>query len=170
MDEKLCSIGGNQANNWLGGEINLNQNGEKIATLAYGFTNFEYCVGASHDDEFQLQATNDDGVCITSLAVNNNQLLVGKDENQQSFWMNQKLPKCSNDQMTTSEITIKNGNIVSSECVDQNSEAEQYCIRVTSSQTYHCTFVGTVYACKFKIPISEVSGPKREGLMEDRPF
>ena len=121
MDEELCSIGGNQANNWLGGEINLNQNGEKIATLPYGFTNFEYCVGASHDDEFQLQATNDDGVCITSLAINNNQLLVGKDENQESFWMNQKLPKCSNDQMTTSQLTIQNGNIVSSECVEQNS-------------------------------------------------
>jgi len=149
MDEQLCSIGGNQANNWLGGEINLNQNGEKIATLPYGFTNFEYCVGASYDDEFQLQATNDDGVCITSLAINNNQLLVGQDQNQQSFWMNQKLPKCSNDQMTTSQLTIsRHGDIVSSECVDQNSDAEQYCIRVTSSDYYKCSKVGTVYACK----------------------
>ena len=60
MDEELCSGGGNKAKNWLGGEIYLNQNGRTIASTSYGFLNFEHCVGAARDDEFQLQASNDD--------------------------------------------------------------------------------------------------------------
>ena len=116
MDEKLCSGGGNKANNWLGGDIYLNQNGRTIATTKYGFLNFEHCVGAARDDEFQLQASNDDGVCITSLSVNDKQLLVGKNNDLPNFWMNQRNPKCTKSHMTTSQITVKNGEIFSSQC------------------------------------------------------
>ena len=116
MDEKLCSGGGNKVKNWLGGEIYLNQNGRTIASTSYGFLNFEHCVGAARDDEFQLQASNDDGVCITSLSVNGKQLLVGKNSDLPNFWMNQKNPKCSNSHMTTSQITIKNEEVDSSQC------------------------------------------------------
>ena len=116
MDETLCSGGGNKAKNWLGGDIYLNKNGRTIASTSYGFLNFEHCVGASRDDEFQLKASNDDGVCITSLSVNGEQLLVGRNNDLPSFWMNQKNPQCKNDRMTTSQITIKNGEVFSSQC------------------------------------------------------
>ena len=123
MDEKLCSGGGNKAKSWLGGDIYLNKNGQTIASTSYGFLNFEHCVGASSDDEFQLEASNDDGVCITSLSVNDNQLLVGKNNDLPNFWMNQRNVKCTNGHMTTSQITFKNGNnnyllprILSSQC------------------------------------------------------
>ena len=55
MDEKLCSGGRNKPQNWLGGRIILNHNGEKIGVLPYGFTDFEKCVIAGKEDEFQLE-------------------------------------------------------------------------------------------------------------------
>ena len=122
MDETLCSGGGNKAKNWLGGDIYLNQNGRTIASTSYGFLNFEHCFGAMRDDEFQLQASNDDGVCITSLSFNGKQLLVGKNNDLPSFWMNQRLPKCSNGHMTTPQITFKNDEILSSQCNPPFSE------------------------------------------------
>ena len=133
MDDNLCSGGGNKAENWLGGDINLNLNGETIATTSHGFLNFEYCVEASNVDELQLQATSTDGVCITSLSVNDKQLLVGKNGDLPSFWMSTNRLKCTSQRMTTSEITIKDGKIISSECPinmnaddsDDDSEADE---------------------------------------------
>ena len=130
MDDDLCSGGGNKAENWLGGDINLNLNGETIATTSHGFLDFEHCVEASIVDELQLQATSTDGVCITSLSVNNKQLLVGKNGDLPSFWMSTNRLKCTGQRMTTSEITIKDGKIISSECptvddTDDDSEEEE---------------------------------------------
>ena len=123
MDEKLCTGFGNKAKNWLGGDIYLNQNGRTIATTKYGFLNFEHCVGAARDDEIQLQASNDDGVCITSLSLNGEQVLVGKNNDLPSFWINQKNPRCFQGRhMTTSQITIKNAEIYSSQCKPEFSK------------------------------------------------
>ena len=121
MDDDLCTGGGNKAENWLGGDINLKLNGEIIGTTSHGFLDFERCVGATSSDEFQFEATSIDGVCITSLSVNGKQLLVGKNGDLQSFWMSTNRLKCTGQRMTTSEITIKDGKIISSECPVQNN-------------------------------------------------
>ena len=121
MDDDLCTGGGNKAENWLGGDINLKLNGEIIGTTSHGFLDFERCVGATSNDEFQFEATSIDGVCITSLSVNGKQLLVGKNGDLQSFWMSTNRLKCTGQRMTTSEITIKDGKIISSECPVQNN-------------------------------------------------
>ena len=107
MDEKNCSVGENRPNYWLGDDIYmyLNQNGRTIATIEYGFLNFEHCVGAARDDEFQLQASNNDVVCIASLSVNDKQLLVQNNNDLPSFW------NCVDNHMSTRRQTKKIPNI-----------------------------------------------------------
>ena len=65
MDEDICSGGGYEAEDWSGGDLNLNLNGKTIATASHGFLNFEHCFEASINDKITLKATNTDGVCIT---------------------------------------------------------------------------------------------------------
>lgn len=51
---------------WRGGDITLNKNGEKIATISSGFTDETICLPYEsvdvESDKFQLAATNNDGV------------------------------------------------------------------------------------------------------------
>ena len=53
---------------------------------------------------------------MTDLVVNDKKMLVGQDGDQQSFWIDGNGQRCSSDSMSTTEITIQNGNVVSSEC------------------------------------------------------
>ena len=68
------------------------------------------------NDEFQIQSSVGNGACITSLSINGNQLLVGYNNDQQSFWIDRNDRYCSNDFMSSSQITIKNGQVDSSDC------------------------------------------------------
>ena len=61
------------------------------------------------NDQFQLERTNNDGVCITSLTVNGIQILVGKNNDLQSFWIDGNDPSCLDDFTTTKQMTIQNG-------------------------------------------------------------
>ena len=68
------------------------------------------------NDRFQLQSTNNDGVCISSFQVNGTQILVGPENNQTSFWIDQNKPNCDNQKVVTKEITVRNGQVIFSEC------------------------------------------------------
>ena len=85
-----------------------------------GFSEFEYCVNNDDvdvaNDEFQLQSTSDNGVCITSLSINGNQLRVGLSNNLQSFWIDSDEAFCLDNFMGSSQITIRNGQVISSTC------------------------------------------------------
>ena len=121
-DESLCQRpeNGNGPENSAGGDIAIKYNAEIVATIPSGFNEFEHCVPLTDvdvaNDEFQLQSTSTDGTCITSLSVNGDQLLVGKNNDQQSFWIDANDRYCFDNFMASSQITIKNGEIDSSDC------------------------------------------------------
>ena len=91
----------------------MKHNGETVATISSGFDEFEHCFEADQidkiHDQFQLESTSKNGVCITSLSVCDKQLLVGKNNDQQSFWIDSNQNDCLDDWMGTSQITIQNG-------------------------------------------------------------
>ena len=61
-----------------------------------------------------------DGVCINSLYVKNEKVLVGKNNDLSNFQFDQvdqhEAPVCLENQMRTSSLTIQNGRIVESIC------------------------------------------------------
>jgi len=85
-----------------------------------GFSEFEHCLNNDDvdvaNDEFQLQSTSGNGVCITSLSINGNPILVGASNNLQSFWIDSDGPYCLDNSMISSQITIRNGQVISSTC------------------------------------------------------
>ena len=109
---------------WDGDDITIKHNGNTIATIPAGFKEFDYCLHIDDvdvtNDEFQLQSTGSDGVCITSLFINFNPLLVGANNNLQSFWIDSNDKYCSDEYMSSSEITIQNGQVISSTCKGQH--------------------------------------------------
>ena len=121
-DESLCqhavSVAGPE--DWAGSDIFIKQNGVNVATMPAASTEFEYCLDFGDidvaNDELQLQSSSGDGVCITSLSINNNQLFVGKYNNLSSFWIDENDQYCLNDFMSTSQITIRNSQVISSLC------------------------------------------------------
>ena len=85
-----------------------------------GFSEFEHCLNNDDvdvaNDEFQLQSTSGNGVCITSLSINGNPILVGASNNLQNFWIDSDEPDCLDNFMSSSQITIRNGQVISSTC------------------------------------------------------
>ena len=121
MDFSLCQHhedpDGSGPYSWSGGAIELKHNGETIATLPGSFEEFEHCLeDVTMYDIFELQSTNGDGVCITSLSINKKQLLVGESNNLESFWIDSDQNYCMDDFMSSSLIKIQNGQIISSAC------------------------------------------------------
>ena len=102
------------------GNIAFKYNGELVENLQRGFKEYVYCMDMDDvdiaNDEFQFQSSNTDGACITSLSINGNKLSVGKNNDLQSFWVDGTDRYCFDDFMSTSQITIKNGQIDSSDC------------------------------------------------------
>jgi len=119
--ETLCQgPDGWEPHHWPGDEITMKYNGETVATINQGFQDFEYCINSFDHANDKLQLENDgyNAVCITSLSINGEQLLVGKNNDLQSFWMS-KGQICDDDFMSTEEITIQNGKVISSICVER---------------------------------------------------
>ena len=89
---------------WSGSDIFIKHNGVHVATMPSAYEVFEYCFEMDDidvtNDKFQLQSTSDDGVCITSLLINNNQLLVGKHNNLQGFWIDGNDNYCLDESMS----------------------------------------------------------------------
>ena len=120
-DESLCQhIVPNADPNWAESDIVIKHNGVNVTTMPAAFTEFEYCFDMDvidiANDEFQLQSSSEDGVCITSLSINSNQLFVGKNNNLPSFWIDENDQYCLDDFMSTSQITIQNEQVISSIC------------------------------------------------------
>ena len=87
---------------------------------------FEFCVlkhANVEQDIFQLESSNNDGVCISHLQINDKLVLVGQNNDQTSFWIDGDSHHCVNDaaMMSTMELSIKNGYACSSSCKGQIS-------------------------------------------------
>ena len=121
-DESLCQHAHPKfgPQHWAGGDIAIKHNGETVATMPSGFEEFEYCLNMGDidiaNDELQFQSSSGDGVCITSLSIDNIPLFVGKNNNLPSFWIDENDQYCLDDFMSTSQITIQNGQAISSLC------------------------------------------------------
>ena len=112
-DESLCqhAVPAAGPKNWVGGDILLKYGQSyvtTIATLPSRFTNFEHCIDNFdvENDVIQLVSTNDDGVCITGLFINGNQLFVGKNSDLRSFWIDEAPQYCYDNGMAARFITI----------------------------------------------------------------
>ena len=65
---------------------------------------------------FNLKLSNKFKLCITGLFINENELHVGKNKDQKSFWMDSDEMFCDVNFMKTDEIVIQNSKIMSSSC------------------------------------------------------
>ena len=90
------------------------------ADIPGGFARYEFCLPTEDvdviSDRFHLQATNNDGVCISSFQMNGTQIFVGPENNQKSFWIDRNDGRCDNVKLTTRGITVQNGQVIFSEC------------------------------------------------------
>ena len=105
---------------WQGGKIYININGQRKATIPAGFRNFQYCISSDEidieNDRIQLKSTNNDNVCIESLIIDGKQIFVGAINDQPSFIIDGNQNYCKQTKMVTSQITIRNGQVISSKC------------------------------------------------------
>ena len=109
---------------WDGGAVELDyitkDFDSNVATLNRGEKEVEFCMIIDQvnieDDIFAFQATSRNGVCITSLTVNNEQLLVGENNEMAYFWMDKNDQECSDKHMSTDILEIQNGRVFYSEC------------------------------------------------------
>ena len=69
------------------------------------------------NDRFQLQSTGDNSACITSFQLNGTQIFLGPEDNQTLFWIDENQSRCDKQQVSTKEITVQNGQVISSECI-----------------------------------------------------
>ena len=133
LDQGLCNNPKwpNAWENWSGGDVAVNYNGNQVATMERGFTDFEYCMPRwavdAENDEFQLSTPHSKGVCVTSFTVDGQAILVGPNNDKPSFWLDTDWLDCLDTNVATSEITVKNGQVASSYC-----DNDLYCIKVTS--------------------------------------
>ena len=118
--EDLCYHPSASASTWTGDDLNFLVNGELVRTIPGGFTEFEYCQSWDkvdvQNDRFQIQSTTSDGVCITGVTINGKEMLVGKLNDKQSFWIDGDEQDCIDNHMSTPQITFKNGEVLSSYC------------------------------------------------------
>ena len=104
----------------------MNVNGTQVDVLKSGFHRFQFCRPSAEvdveNDEFQFQTTSDNGVCITSLNVNGEEMRFGPQfKKRSSFWMDGNNSVCHRELTSTPQITFKNGAIdsyVCDECPD----------------------------------------------------
>ena len=111
-DESLCqhALATAGPSNWRGGEITITYDSD-VWTVPAGFTSFEHCIDNVDvaNDLILLSTTSGDGACITGLFYNNNQLLVGQNNDLRSFWIDVDDQYCLDNFMSTREIGIRNG-------------------------------------------------------------
>ena len=104
---------------WTGAPISITHNGQTIATMPTGTRTFKHCLSMDDvdvkNDVFQLSNFKDDGVCITSLKVNNKIVTVGTSD-QPNFWLDGDNPNCASDYVATPQITIQNGEVSADGC------------------------------------------------------
>jgi len=125
-------ICGDDKNKYDGNEIQILQNGIPVSKIPAKFPHFHECFGWRKDDIFEFKANDGDGVsylnlklnstkvvfkiCITSFFVNDRQLLFGNFSQLKSFWLDADPDVCREDAMSTSNLKIKNGEVIESQC------------------------------------------------------
>ena len=119
-DQSLCQHMKKEESpeDFAGGDIEINHNGVKIATMERGLKFFQCWNQEDIDvsnDEFQLKSSDGDGTCITSLIINGNQLLIGKKNHGHDR-------HCLDDFMSLSQITFKNGQVISADCKSMDQD------------------------------------------------
>ena len=105
---------------WQGGKIYINHNQKRKAIIPSGFKNYQFCIPSNQvdviNDQFQLQSSNNNDVCIEKFFVNDKQIFVGALNDQSFFIIDGNQNSCQEQKMTTTQITIQNGEVISSEC------------------------------------------------------
>ena len=118
-DDEVCK-NHPKYSSWDGGAIELMHNNIHVATLDAQDTEMEYCVPVDQvniDEDFWVLApTSKDGVCITGLYVDGEQMLVGKNDDQSYFWLDANDEHCEDDNMSTRQMTIQAGQVYYSDC------------------------------------------------------
>jgi len=109
---------------YTGSPIGLFHNNVEKATIPSKFEQFSFCLPLNYvnieNDQFKLHMKKRDGVCISSLRLNNKQILVGKNDDLSHFSFDNDGITCKANQMVTPLLTIKNGTVVSSICKGDN--------------------------------------------------
>ena len=110
---------------WRGGEIYINVNNIRVQTIPRGYEGtFPFCFVS---DKFnvaqaiiQFESSDNDSVCITSLQINDEILLLGKNKSKSEFWIDGDQNVCTDTDLAASEISIRNGDVYSSPCKSKN--------------------------------------------------
>ena len=84
---------------------------------------FEYCVDVDQvdfeNDFFDFVAPVSDGVCITSLTLNDEPVLVGPNNDLSKFWLDAEKAHCLENTVATPILTVQNGQDYYSECTKE---------------------------------------------------
>ena len=105
----------------MGGEIHIKVNEKRIETIPSQYEgDFNFCLPKNEvnveKDIFTFEASNGDGVCISSLQINGNQVKFGQNDDQSEFWIDKNKNQCDDDYMSTAQISIQNDKVFSSAC------------------------------------------------------
>ena len=74
-------------------------------------------------DKFQFVSSSSDGVCITSVKVNDLKIHTGSQKDNPVFWLDGDQNECNENYMSTKQITIQNNRIISSQCKGEIDKA-----------------------------------------------
>ena len=133
----LDDICGNEKHKFEGNQIHILQNGIPVSNIPAKFQHFHECFGWQKDDIFEFKANDGDGVsywnlklnstkvlfkiCITSFFVNDTQLLFGKFSQLKFLWLDADPDVCRYDSMSTSNLKIKNFEVIESLCMSNTN-------------------------------------------------
>ena len=88
--------------------------------MSKGTKTFKLCLDYGQfdieNDVFKLTSTGTDGVCIESLSMDGNVILLGPNGNKATFWFDGNFNMCTDDFVSTDELIIQNNTVVSSAC------------------------------------------------------
>ena len=88
--------------------------------MSKGTATFKLCLDYGQfdieNDVFKLASTGTDSVCIESLSMDGNEILLGPNRKKPNFWFDGNGHMCNDDFVYTEELIIQNNTVVSSEC------------------------------------------------------
>lgn len=113
-------------------------NGIEVKIIPSKFSYFKFCFPIADidfkNDKFKLQSSGQDGVshfsqyindlmslfevCISGLWMNDDQILVGRNKDLPYFVLDSTDNFCTSNKMRTNSITIQNGKVIESQCID----------------------------------------------------
>jgi len=119
-DSDLCFGHDGKRGYGAGDAIEIFQNSNKIGTMTEGTITFKLCLDYGQfdieNDVFKFATTGTDGVCIESLSMDGNVILIGPNRKKPNFWFDGNCNMCTDDYVCTDELIIQNNTVVSYEC------------------------------------------------------